>query len=110
MIRFTWNGLNPWIIFKASINYFCLWIKIWFKDFRRQNIGTVSKRKPAVIKKKGQTMSNAQGVIQIPSTEQAEKAYPKIIEKYTTPAQGSDEVQVTITVQEPEDVEKPTIH
>lgn len=106
MIRFTWNGLNPWIILKASINkasinYFCLWIKIWFKDFRRQNIGT------AVIKKKGQTMSNAQITITPAEADKFIKGAP-------LPKQGSDEVQVTVTVQDEEEIEKtgtaPTLH
>lgn len=101
MIRFTWNGLNPWIIFKASINYFCLWIKIWFKDFHRQNIGT------AVIKKKGQTMSNAQVIDKIVEDH-------KVTKTLSIPPQGSDEVQVTVTVQDEEEIEKtgtaPTLH
>lgn len=110
MIRFTWNRLNPWIIlknsifyppigFKSKVRYFCFWLEIWSRDFERQNIGT------AVIKKKGQTMSNAQ-VIEVKKGE-TPKTGP-------LPLQGSDEVQVTITVQEPEEVEKtgtaPTIH
>lgn len=97
MIRFTWNGLNPWIIFKASFRYFCLWIKIWFKDFRRQNIGT------AAIKKKGQTMSNAQ-------VTEVKKMIPLDEVVKTLPPQGSEEGHV-IVVQDLEDVEKkPTIH
>jgi hypothetical protein len=106
MYKFTWNGLSPWIIFKASLHqpigfnsrvrYFCFWLEVWSRDFHRQNIST------AVNKKKGQTMSNAHEIIEV-------KKDGEIVQ--TLPLQGSDEVQVTITVQEPEDVEKtPTLH
>lgn len=104
MIRFTWNGLNPWIIFKASINYFCLWIKIWFKDFRRQNIGTAVIKNSSQEGTKGQTMSNAQ-IETYKAT--VDKDAGKVLD--VKPLQGSDEVQVTI--QDLEEVEKtPTLH
>lgn len=106
MIRFTWNGLNPWIIFKASlrqpigfkskITCFCFWLYIWSRNFERQDA--------AATKKKGQTMSNAQ-------VTEVKKMIPLDEVVKTLPPQGSDEVQLTVTVQDLEDVEKkPTIH
>lgn len=42
-MRFTWNGLNPWIIFKGSVRYYLDWYAIWYRHFKYQTVYLDSK-------------------------------------------------------------------